>query len=175
MRELARRPGAQSTFVATVPAPEVFGTDVIGVPEGNDLELDLSFESISDGIWVSGTVVCTAIGECIRCLDEVSMRVEAPVKTLYVYATAAGYDDEDAEDVREFDGESIDVEQALRDAVVPMLPFQPVCDPDCPGLCDQCGAPLKEDPGHKHEAVDPRWAALRSLTDGSDLTEQKES
>ena len=58
-------------------------------------------------------------------------------------------------------GDLIDLEPALRDAVVLALPLQPLCRDDCPGLCPECGARLADDPGHAHDAVDPRWAALR--------------
>ena len=58
----------------------------------------------------------------------------------------------------------VDLEPLLRDAVVLALPFQPLCRPDCPGLCAECGARLSDDPDHRHEApVDPRWAALAEL------------
>jgi uncharacterized protein len=45
-------------------------------------------------------------------------------------------------------------------------------------LCPQCGARLADDPGHGHDVVDPRWAALKDLVDqgpstGSD-DEEKE-
>jgi uncharacterized protein len=63
------------------------------------------------------------------------------------------------------DGDRLDLEPTLRDALVPALPFQPVCDPDCPGLCSRCGARLLDDPDHSHEDNDPRWAALAGLTD----------
>ena len=56
-----------------------------------------------------------------------------------------------------------DLETVLRDAVVPTLPFQPVCRDDCPGLCAQCGLHLAEDPDHHHEVIDPRWSALSGL------------
>ena len=72
-------------------------------------------------------------------------------------------DDED-DDVRELEGDLLDLEPVLRDAVVPTLPFQPVCRADCPGLCSECGAHLAEDPDHHHEVLDPRWSALQALT-----------
>ena len=59
----------------------------------------------------------------------------------------------------------IDLEPLLRDAVVLALPFQPLCQDDCPGLCTECGARLADDPDHRHDApVDPRWAGLTALT-----------
>lgn len=59
---------------------------------------------------------------------------------------------------------SADLEQVVRDTVVPALPFQPVCQEDCEGLCPECGVRLLDHPGHAHEVpVDSRWAALADL------------
>ena len=104
----------------------------------------------------------------MRCLDEVVDDVDVSLQELYVYpdrARVAAEDGDDEEDVRELDGDLVDVEPALRDAVVPALPFQPLCRPDCPGLCSICGAHLAEDPDHTHELLDPRWSSLQSMFD----------
>ena len=170
VRDIVRRPGAQRSVSETFPAPAVLGTDMIGVPEGAELSLDVSLESVSEGIWVSGTVTATAVGECGRCLDEVRLDVAAPVQGLFAHDDHEGGDeDEESEDVFEFDGDAVDLEEVVRDAVVGQLPFTPLCRPDCPGLCDQCGARLEDDPDHAHEVIDPRWSALQSLN------EEKES
>ena len=170
VRDLVRRPGAQHQVSETFPTPVVLGTDVIGVPEGKDIELNVSLDSLSEGIWVSGTVHALAVGECGRCLDEVRLDVDASVQGLFTTSPGAqDEDDEEPEDVFEFDGETLDLEDVVRDAVVTSLPFTPLCRPDCPGLCDQCGARLEDDPDHTHEVIDPRWSALQSLT------EEKES
>ena len=63
----------------------------------------------------------------------------------------------------ELEGDLIDLEPVLRDAVVLALPLRPLCRDDCPGLCAECGARLADDPDHGHETVDPRWAALQGL------------
>ncbi len=137
---------------------------MIAVPKGSDLDLDLRMESVVEGVWVSGTVTATAAGQCVRCLDDVQREVEADVQHLYAYPGHVPADADD-EDVDELVGDLVDIEPVVRDAVVLALPFQPVCREDCPGLCSECGAHLADDPGHAHEQVDPRWAALRSLTD----------
>mgnify|MGYP003286645941 CR=1 FL=1 len=49
----------------------------------------------------------------------------------------------------------IDLEPLLRDAVVLALPFQPLCQDDCPGLCTECGARLADDPAAVFEALVP--------------------
>jgi uncharacterized protein len=76
------------------------------------------------------------------------------------------YQEQD-DDTRYLDGDLLDLEPALRDAVVLALPMSPLCRDDCPGLCVECGVPLADaGPGHRHEAApDPRWAALRQFDD----------
>lgn len=168
--ELARRPGTMRTVSRTVPAPEDLGTAVIGVPAGTDLELDLRLESVMEGILVSGTVRGGTVGECVRCLDEIVDSIDISIQELYVYpdrAEVAVEDGDDEDDLRELEGDLIDLEPAVRDAVVPALPFRPVCSPSCPGLCPTCGARLAdpENAGHTHEVTDARWAALADMFD----------
>ena len=150
-----------------VPAPAGLGTEVIGIPEGSDLELDLRLEAVMEGILVSGTVRGRAVGECVRCLDTVEDEVEADVQELFVYPgrTPEGEDDDE---LRELVDEMIDLEPVLYDTLVPALPFQPVCRDDCPGLCSECGARLADDPDHRHESADPRWAALQAMYEQAD-------
>ncbi|HEY6798725.1 MAG TPA: YceD family protein [Kineosporiaceae bacterium] len=155
-----------------VGAPADLGTDVIGIPEGSALELDLRLESVMEGVLVSGTVRGHAAGECVRCLDDLGLDLEADLQELYVYPGRAP-DGEDDEDLRELEDDLVDLEPALRDAVVPALPFQPVCRPDCPGLCSECGARLADDPGHHHDTADPRWAALQGFS--QPLHDEKEN
>ncbi|MCW2914010.1 MAG: hypothetical protein JWN52_2078, partial [Actinomycetia bacterium] len=70
------------------------------------------------------------------------------------------------EDERRLEGDFIDLEPVLRDAVVLALPLSPLCRDDCPGLCSECGVKLADaGPDHRHDAVDPRWAALQGITD----------
>lgn len=174
--ELGRRPGSMRRARLTVPAPGDLGTDVIGVPAGDNLELDLQLEAVVEGVFVSGSVRARAVGECVRCLDEVVENLDVAVQELYVYpgrAEVAKENGDDEEDLPELDGDLVDVEPAVRDAVVTALPFQPLCRDDCPGLCSICGAHLADDPQHQHETLDPRWAALGGLQ--STLDEKRES
>jgi len=163
----------------TVAAPAEMGTDVIGIPEGADLDLDLRLESVMEGVLVTGSVEGEAYGECVRCLDEVVWDVAVDLTELFSYpdrAKAAAEAGDEDEDVRELEGELLDLESVIRDSVVPALPFQPLCQPDCPGLCPQCGARLADDPNHQHEIIDPRWSALEGvLQDASTPDETKES
>ena len=168
--ELGRRPGSMRRVQRSVQAPADLGTEVIGVREGSDLELDLRLEAVTEGVLVSGTARVTATGECVRCLDDLERELEVDLQELFAYPGKSPQGDD--EDLRELEGDLLDLEGALRDAVVLALPFQPVCSDECLGLCSECGARLADDPGHRHESVDPRWAALQTLVAEGD---QKES
>jgi uncharacterized protein len=178
-RELGRRPGSQRTQVVTVPAPAELGIEVLRVPEGSQVELDLRLEAVMEGVLVTGTATAELVGECVRCLEEIRDEIEVPFQDLYVYDdTRSGHshhrdgspdrDEEDGE-VRRLEDDLLDLEPLLRDAVVLALPFQPLCEDDCPGLCPDCGARLKDDPDHAHEEpIDPRWAGLQALQNPED-------
>ena len=158
-RELGRRPGSMRTVTRTVPAPADLGIVVIGILEGSPIDLDLRLESVVEGVLVTGTARVRVEGECVRCLDPVSSEQEVRLQELYLYPDQ-DLDDEEAE---RLEGDLLDLEPVLRDAVVLALPFQPVCREDCPGLCVECGALLADDPEHHHASTDPRWAALNVL------------
>ncbi|MDX6286907.1 MAG: hypothetical protein QOG53_2392 [Frankiales bacterium] len=161
-RELGRRAGSMRLLQRTVPTPAGFGFEVIGVPEGSDLTLDLRLEAVMEGVLVSGPVRAMATGECSRCLDPVTVPIEVDLVELYTYPGHEQPGDE--EDVGQLVGDFIDLEPRLRDAIVLALPLRPVCSEDCPGLCATCGARLADEPpGHTHEQLDPRWSALQGL------------
>jgi uncharacterized protein len=162
--ELGRRPGAMKVVRASVEAPADLGIAVIGVPPGSPVELDLRLESVVEGVLITGAARVQVRGECVRCLVSISDELEADLQELYVYPGVEPDDDL----ASRLQGDLIDVEPVLRDAVVLDLPFQPLCRDDCAGLCVECGANLNENPEHRHEAeLDPRWAALRTLEGGA--------
>ena len=164
-RELGRRPGSQREVSRTVPAPADLGIEVLGVPEGSPVELDLRLEAVMEGVLVTGTASAALEGECVRCLEPISDEVEVRFQELFVYDDQDVDPDEELE-VSKLQDDLVDLEPLLRDAVVLALPFQPLCTEDCPGLCAECGARLADDPAHGHDApVDPRWAALSGLAE----------
>jgi len=160
VHELERRPGSMRTYHVDAVAPADLGTVVLAVPLASPVTVDLRLESVEEGIVATGTARARVTGECVRCLDPISDDVEVEFQELYVYPESDATDDE----ARRLDGDDLDLEPAVRDALVLDLPFQPTCRPDCPGLCPECGARLADDPGHDHgPPTDPRWAALADL------------
>lgn len=167
-RELGRRPGTMLELKRTVVLPDDLGTEVIAIKAGSPVEIEVRLESVVEGVLVTGSVSGTATGACVRCLDPVELEVGGRFQELFAYTDRAAHHhevagDSDEDDVYELVDDLIDLEPVLRDAVVPTLPFQPVCRDDCPGLCSECGIHLAEDPDHHHEVIDPRWSALSGL------------
>jgi uncharacterized protein len=172
-RELGRRPGSQRHVERTAPAPVDLGIEVLQVPEGSPVELDLRLEAVMEGVLVTGTAHASLVGECARCLEPIDDEIDVTLQELFVYEDHALPDGEDDE-VSTLQDDLVDLEPLLRDAVVLALPFQPLCQDDCPGLCPECGARLADDPDHSHEAaIDPRWAALADVK--SDLTQTEQN
>jgi uncharacterized protein len=164
-RELGRRPGSQREVSRTVPAPADLGIEVLRVPEGAPVEVDLRTEAVMEGVLVTGTARAGLEGECARCLEPISEEIEVRFQELFVYDDREVDPDEELE-VSKLQDDLVDLEPLLRDAVVLALPFQPLCEDDCPGLCAECGARLADDPDHAHDApVDPRWGALAQLSE----------
>jgi uncharacterized protein len=166
-RELGRRPGTQTLVTRTVPAPADLGIEVLSVPEGAPVHLDLRLEAVMEGVLVTGEAEADLEGECARCLEPIHDHIVANLQELFVYDdirdSAEAEEDDEVSMLRD---DLVDLEPLLRDAVVLALPFQPLCQPDCPGLCPECGVRLADEPGHAHEAaIDPRWSALQGLTD----------
>ena len=168
-RELGRRPGSQRQVSFTAPAPADLGIEVLRVPEGSPVDFDLRLEAVMEGVLVTGSAHAELAGECVRCLEPLTDEVDADLQELFVYEESDSAPDAEDADVSRLEGDLLDLEPLLRDAVVLSLPFQPLCRDDCPGLCTECGARLADDPDHQHDdAIDPRWAALRGLGQETD-------
>lgn len=170
--QLQRRPGSMITVERDVVAPEGFGVVMARVPVDSTIELDLRLESVMEGVWLSGSADIEVEGECARCLEPVGWGETLEIAQMFEYAatdsrgaiipTAEGDEDEALPVILD---DLIDLTEVLRDAVVLALPLAPLCSAVCPGLCPECGIVLAEAPGHAHEQIDPRWAALGGLVE----------
>jgi len=162
-RDLGRRPGTMRELQRSVPAPPGWELELVRVPEAAPVELDLRLEAVVDGVLVTAAVAAPLAAECGRCLEPVRDRLELAVTELYLYEPEADPSAEEDE-VCALDGDLLDLEPVLRDAVVLALPLNPLCTPDCAGLCPRCGERLADAAAdHGHDEADSRWAALAQL------------
>ncbi|WP_172120813.1 YceD family protein [Actinomyces faecalis] len=166
--DLPRAVGSVKNVRLDVTAPAGLGTEVIGVPESSAMVLEASLTSMEDGVLVRGEADLHVHGECVRCLRDLDEDRTVVFDELYFLPEAAeaqkAEGDEEADDLFLVGETSLDLEPALRDALVLDLPFRPLCQPDCAGLCPECGERLDDLPeDHHHEVLDPRWSALSAL------------
>jgi uncharacterized protein len=166
--ELGRSPGSSGELTRLVQAPHAIGNDVIAILEGSPIEFSMRLEAVVQGVLITGQASAQASGECVRCLEPLTIPLEIRFQELFTYEPdSKGHrreiDLDDEDPLPELIDEMADLEPAIIDAAVLNLPNQPHCRPDCPGLCPECGQVLATDPGHRHDPVDSRWAGLSGL------------
>lgn len=161
-----RRAGESKRLQRQIILSDPPANPVIGVPQGAPMDVELLMESVIDGVLVTGQVTYPMAGECSRCLDPVVGQGEVEFSQLYLWSAPDVLDEDPLPLVEQG---FVDISGDIRDAIGLDLPLAPVCREDCPGLCPRCGVRLAEvDPEHKHEELDPRWAALSQLQDDTD-------
>ena len=170
--ELPRRAGEMREYELDIEVPEKVGVELIAVPAGDVIEVDARLESVTEGVLLSAEIFAVAKGECGRCLDPVELVIEKRIQELYLYEKrverkkgAKVEDDLEIEDELLMDGNVMDLESPIRDAIVLSLPSNPLCSDECAGLCPNCGGKWAELPqNHAHEVIDARWAGLAALS-----------
>ena len=179
--ELPRRAGEMKEYQLDLEILEPVGVALVAVPAGDVIEIDMRLESVTEGVLLSADIYAIAKGECIRCLDPIEIELHRTMQELYRYEPTNDRggrkkkrdDDEDLDLDEEFmmEGDILNLETPIRDAIVLALPVNPLCDIDCLGLCPECGekwATLPAD--HAHEAIDPRWNHFNIVESDSKLT-----
>lgn len=170
-------PGARQELDIELPLQTEWTNGVVKLV-GEKISCQVELTSVSDGVLVSISGRVGTEAECSRCLTPVHSAIDLEETQMFFFPHAldvsekgTGEHDTDIQQVRE-DNE-IDLEPLLRDNLVLALPNLPLCDPDCLGLCPECGQRWDTlPPDHRHEVVDPRWGALSELA--STLREQVE-
>ena len=190
---LRRQPGArrQERRVGRIGELTVAGSVV---PDGAEAVAVAVLDSILGGIEVAAEIQAPWQGECRRCLRPLTGELHCQVRELYRpregaprlgYGAAAhggagqgpgghgtaghgaggGALDPD-EDTYPIEGDHLDLQPLVRDALLLELPLAPLCREDCRGLCPECGADLNAAPCECRPAGDPRWGPLDVLRTG---------
>ncbi len=107
---------------------------------------------VGEVVEVEGKVNTSVRLTCSRCLKE----FEAPLNATFALTFAREVpriEDESGEEVElsaddlgliVFEGDEIDLKEAVAEQVIMNLPLQPLCETECRGLCPQCGADLNQ-------------------------------
>ncbi len=166
--ELRRRPGNRAEVCRQV-VLDGLAVSTAAVPDGAEAVVEVTLESLSDGVTALGTVTVPWEGECRRCLETTSGTLVAPIDEVFK-------DDPDEGETLPITGDAVDLGQVVHDAVVLGLPLAPLCREDCAGPePEQFPVSSPDDAragsGDEERPVDPRWAALEELRFDSEADE----
>jgi uncharacterized protein len=140
--------------------------------EASELLGEAKVTRLSDGVLVQGDVEANVHLRCSRCLEDISVPVDARLEEQFQptvdvetgKAIAKVQTDEDDTTFAIDSNHMMDLTEPVRQALLVALPMRPLCREDCKGLCVMCGANLNYiDCGHHQEESDSRWEALRAL------------
>ena len=123
------------------------------------------------GLIVTADFSTSLAMECVRCLREIEVPIEVEIEeeALPMIDFHSGQpvnlrEGDDEEMLRLTDHHELDLERAVREAIVLAEPIAPLDREDCLGLCVVCGLPLDEgEHDHPDDEVDPRLEALRAF------------
>ncbi|MDO5673159.1 MAG: YceD family protein [Actinomycetaceae bacterium] len=165
IHDLPHQAGAHKDFLIDFVADQEWNNGVVFPQRDTAMKADVSMTSVGDGVLIHLRTSVPTTTQCGRCLDPVTDEIDIDLQEVFfspeLRQAALDEGDEDAEDMRVIEQESVDLSELLRDNLVLSMPFQPLCDPECLGLCPGCGMRMEDaEEGHAHEVIDPRWAAL---------------
>jgi len=166
--ELEKLEGGRGDF-AHVYQPETIGPVDEHITLTEPAQVKATVKRAGNDVFVDGHVETRVRVECDRCLKPVELPVTADFALEYIpgaeyesSSVAALSEEEMAVSV--FDGESIDVEEIVKEQVLLAVPARTLCREDCKGICPECGIDLNTGRCNcESQDVDPRWAALKAL------------
>lgn len=89
--------------------------------------------------------------ECGRCLEPFHEKIHGTFEEFFTFPFTEPSDDE----IQVAENGNVDFKPILHDYILVEIPINPVCKPDCKGLCDICGANRNQiDCGHEHTSDD---------------------
>jgi uncharacterized protein len=142
------------------------GTDV-GAGE-SDGQLEVRLSRSGTDVVVRGALQADVTIPCARCLQSARISVSEPISALAVPATAtrdspgAKEDDDlspDQADLIAYDGDTVVLDELVRDELILGIPMIPLCSEACPGIRPEHGA-VEAEPAR---GVDPRLRPLLRL------------
>jgi len=157
-------PGSSVDVARDVDLEPMIGVGAEYTPTGPG-HIEVSLMNSGDGIVAMGVVSGTFRTECSKCLEPFNLDITANVEALYLAEDQTDLIDAD-EDWEPLSGESVDLAPTLHSALQLSLPFAPLHDEDCAGICPGCGCDLNKESCDcsDEEDVSHPFAALKDLT-----------
>lgn len=158
-------------------------TETLSAPDlvfQSPVHLKFTFTNIGHGVLAEGTVKGVLLLSCANCLQNFSYPFAFPMTEEYCALQESLSKAEKGVSLEELsiftydETETIDLTEAVRQAVILNLPSHPVCSPDCQGLCPVCGKRKSEgncdceEESSSSDLADERWSPLLGLNESFD-------
>jgi uncharacterized protein len=134
------------------------------------LRLDFTIAREFDHVRVNGRVATGVRLSCSRCLKNFVTGLLAEFTVFYSKFSKVPLDEDVSlsdEDLisAEYDGDEIDFAREIEEQVLMEIPYKPLCDDGCKGLCATCGADLNSgDCGCGSSGAGFKFSALKNFT-----------
>lgn len=128
--------------------------------ELRNLEGEVTIDRTPQGLLVQGKFSAETTLECVRCLKEFVHPLEWDFTELYAFTKKSVSESE----LLVPDDAHIDLAPLIREYALLEVPINPLHDPECKGLCIECGQDLNlKDCGHSQDADDSPFSELKKL------------
>jgi len=168
MRLELDKPGKDASFAHSY-APDELRLDEPDLRLVEPARVEGRIRRKGEEVQVGGTLTTTVETPCARCLKPVLIPIKAEFFERFV--TAVSWRGEEqyelaSEDLNlsVFDGETIELDDLVREEIELAIPVQVFCGEDCKGLCPICGVDwnLKTCECGTQD-IDSRWEKLKDL------------
>lgn len=148
-----------------------------GVDLAGPLQLDLKVTNAGSRVMVTGPLKTAVRLSCTRCSEDFVFPLEVDLEEEFLPAhseEALSRAKDLLDGTFTFENDRVELDELMRQEIVAAFPIQVLCQPDCRGLCGECGANLnQENCNCSSETSDSRWAALKDWTKGSPPKSEK--
>jgi uncharacterized protein len=127
-----------------------------------------SARRMKENVFVEGTITTAVDMPCCRCLEMARLPLQSSFK--YTFAPAPSHLQEEVElnaadlDFAYYEGDIIDLDTAIFEQIMLLVPIKPLCAESCRGLCPHCGSNLNTTSCDcRGEVLDERLAVLKQF------------
>jgi len=130
-----------------------------------DLTGKITISRTSEGLLIQVILHASTDASCSRCLEACIQSLVIEFAELFTFASHAK---PDTEFIFPENG-IIDLTPLVREYMLLEFPINPICKPDCKGLCPECGYNFNFGScGHSNVSIDPRFEMLKGFLGGDE-------
>lgn len=112
----------------------------------DDLKYHILFKRDGDRIKAKGNIKTLISLKCVRCLDNYDLKVDSNFDIILFPITLVNPENNsinsDEMEYIFYEDNRIDLVKILIEQINLFIPYNPICKPDCKGICPNCGVNL---------------------------------